>query len=140
MRIEKCTSVSDRQLIVDGINEYNDSQTTRIIPEVWQPVEFVARNEKNEIVGGILGGIGYYAGLKISVLWVSKKARGTGLGSRLLETAEREGKRLGATMVILDTFSFQAEDFYLKNGYEIFGKIDNYPKEGQSFIFLKKSL
>lgn len=140
MRIEKCTNAADRQTIIDGINAYNDSQTDRIIPEVWQPVEFVARNEKDEIIGGILGGIGYYGGLKIGVLWVNASSRGTGLGALLLRSAEEEAKKLGATIAILDTFSFQAEGFYLKNGYEVFGTIDNYPKKGQSFIFLKKKL
>ena len=66
--------------------------------------------------------------------------RRLGLGTKLLKEAENRAKKLGATIAILDTFSFQAEDFYLKNGYKVFGRISDYPKENQEFVFLKKDL
>ena len=39
----------------------------------------------------------------------------------------------------LDTYWFQARSFYEKQGYEVFGALDDYPRGGQRF-FLKKSL
>ncbi|CAL2093346.1 GNAT family N-acetyltransferase [Tenacibaculum sp. 190524A02b] len=138
--IEVCQSREEAEKVVAGINNYNDSQTDRILPEVWTPIDLIAKNPEGVIVGGILGGIGYYAGYMIKVLWVAEKERKSGLGAKLLEQAEALAKEKGAKIAILDTFSFQAETFYLKNGYQRFGKIEDYPKKGQSFIFLKKEL
>ncbi|WP_419727432.1 hypothetical protein [Terrisporobacter petrolearius] len=42
-------------------------------------------------------------------------------------------------LIHLDTFDFQAKDFYIKNGYEIFGVLDECPKNHKRY-FLKKSL
>jgi hypothetical protein len=39
----------------------------------------------------------------------------------------------------VDTWDFQAEEFYLKNGYERIGELKNY-WHGHSKIFLRKKL
>lgn len=140
MKIVECTSKEEGEIVLKGINAYNDSQTDRIHEKVHESIRLVAKNEANEIIGGVFGYIGYYAGFKIDILWMREDTRGLGLGTKLLQEAENKAKELGATIAILDTFSFQAEDFYLKNGYEEFGRISGYPKENQEFIFLKKDL
>lgn len=140
MKIEHCKTAEERTVILDGINAYNDSKTSRILEEVHQPIELLAKNDKNEIVGGVIGYVGYYAGFKINILWMREDTRGSGLGSQLLKQAEKEAKLLGANIVLLDTFSFQAEDFYIKNGYKVFGRIEDYPKKHQELIFLRKNL
>lgn len=140
MKIEECQTSEERKVVIDGINAYNDSQTDRILEEIQQKVELVAKNDADEIIGGIFGYVNYYAGFKINTLWMREDTRKTGLGTKLLRNAERKAKELGAKIAILDTFSFQAEDFYIKNGYEVFGRINEFPKENQSFIFLKKQL
>ena len=38
----------------------------------------------------------------------------------LLNKVESEAKAIGATLAHLDTFDFQAKDFYIKHGYEVF--------------------
>lgn len=140
MKIVECESREEGEVVIDGINAYNDSQTDRILSFVHEKIRLVAKNDHNEVIGGIFGDIGYYAGFKISTLWVHEAYRGKGVGSDLLKEAEIKAKELGAILAMLDTFSFQAEEFYTKNGYEVYGKIDDYPKRDQSFIFLKKSL
>jgi hypothetical protein len=37
----------------------------------------------------------------------------------------------------LDTFDFQAKDFYVKHGYEVFGVLEDCP-EGHVRYFMKK--
>ncbi|MNK89065.1 hypothetical protein D3C87_1090590 [compost metagenome] len=44
----------------------------------------------------------------------------------------------GATIAVLDTFDFQAEEFYLKNGYKIIGEIKDYPKNYRRIYLTKK--
>lgn len=140
MKIEVCTTKEDRTIILDGINTYNDSKTERVLEEIHQPIELMAKNEANEIIGGVLGSVGYYADFKINILWTREDARGLGLGAKLLKEAEEQAKKIGAKIVLLDTFSFQAEGFYIKNGYEVFGRIEDFPKKDQAFIFLRKNL
>lgn len=41
--------------------------------------------------------------------------------------------------IILDTFDFQAKNFYIKQGYEIFGILDNCP-EGHKRYYMKKNI
>lgn len=99
---------------------------------------FVVYAPNQEIVGGVIGN-SYWGWLYISLLWVKEELRGLGFGRRLMEQAEEEARRRGVTNVYLDTFSFQAPDFYLKQGYQVFGVLPNFPA-GQQRIFLTKQL
>ena len=65
--------------------------------------------------------------------------RATGLGSALLEQAETKAKSLGAHSAKLDTFEWQAPDFYAKRGYQEFGRIDNHTN-GFYLAFMMKKL
>jgi hypothetical protein len=56
-----------------------------------------------------------------------------------LEATEAEAKRRGCRFAELETFSFQALDFYKKNGYTVFGELDQVAG-GHRWYFLKKSL
>lgn len=40
-------------------------------------------------------------------------------------------------MVHLDTFDFQAKDFYLKLGYQVFGVLDNCPQDHSRYFMSK---
>lgn len=50
------------------------------------------------------------------------------LVSMLLEHVEKIARILHCYLAHLDTFDFQAKDFYLKHGYSIFGVLENAPK------------
>ena len=57
----------------------------------------------------------------------------------MLQKVEEQAKSFGSKLVHLDTFDFQARDFYLKHGYEIFGTLENCP-EGHNRYYMKKIL
>ena len=59
----------------------------------------------------------------IDLLWVDKAYRQQGLGTKLLKMAEECGYKNGALYVRVNTVSFQAPRFYLKNGYKQFAKL-----------------
>ena len=99
---------------------------------------FVLQGVDEEIVGGLIG-VTYWEWLYIDVLWVKEELRSRGYGLRLLIMAEAEAQRRGAKNAYLDTFSFQAPVFYQKNGYQIFGELQDFPA-GHHRIFLKKQL
>ena len=95
-------------------------------------------NDKDDVIGGILGGIGCWNGLEIKILWVDEIYRGQGIGKMLIQHIEAEAKKLKATIAMLDTFDFQAKDFYLKQGYTIIGTVDDFPEGHQRIYFSKK--
>lgn len=64
--------------------------------------------------------------------------RRSGIGSRLIAAAERHAVEFGCHSAWVDTFSFQAPNFYPRFGYREFARLD-YPPEHQR-IFLQKQL
>lgn len=105
-----------------------------------EPINLVLKNSNGNIVGGINArSICYWGKCYIDIFWIAEQYRGAGYGSSLLQRVEEIALERGCTLMLLDTYSFQAPGFYLKNGYEVFGVIDNYPP-GHSQFFLKKSL
>jgi len=87
-------------------------------------------------VGGVIA-VTYWNWLFVELMWVRDDLRGQGYGEKLLAMAEEEGRRRGAEFSYLDTFSFQAPEFYRKNGYEVFGKLDEFPPGYQRFFMSK---
>lgn len=70
----------------------------------------------------------------ISEFWIDLDYRNQGIGSKLLRKIEEEAKNYGATASHTDTFDWQAKDFYLKYGYEVFGTIENCPPGHGAFF------
>lgn len=92
--------------------------------------------------GKVFGGIQAFRdteSIYIDVLWVEESLQKQGYGTKLLTAAEREAIENGCIFSLADTWDFQAEEFYLKNGYERIGELKNY-WHGHSKIFLRKNL
>ena len=136
-KIEHCTK-ENTAAIINGINTYNLSKV-KAMADTWTPLDFVVKDNEGIEIAGILAGIGYWNGLDIKVLWVAEAYRKTGIGTRILKHVEDVAREKGATVAMLDTFDFQAEGFYLKNGYEIIGEVQNFPP-GHRRIYLSKKL
>ncbi|MGE7022611.1 hypothetical protein [Solibacillus cecembensis] len=56
----------------------------------------------------------------------------------MMEAAELEAIQRGCKSSFLDTFSFQARDFYIKLGYEEVFVLDEYPLTSKRHYFVKK--
>lgn len=95
--------------------------------------------EGETIIAGISAMIFPWGILFIDVVFVDDNHRNKGLGSSLLQKVEAEAKAMGATVSNLNSFDFQAKDFYLMQGYKIFGVLEDSPK-GHNLYFLKKNL
>jgi len=102
-------------------------------------IAFFVRDEDGKVVGGIHGYHGSFGWLYIDTLWVSDEIRGKGFGRQLIELIEDEALKHDCPNIYLNTFSFQAPEFYKKLGYTVFGELENFP-EGHTRLFLKKSL
>ena len=104
----------------------------------YSPLAILLKDVRDAILGGAFGHV-WGGWLDLSLLWVAEPLRGRGYGRKLLEAAEEEARAQGCRGVFLSTFSFQARPFYEKYGYEVIGKIPDYPI-GHAFYFLKKTL
>jgi GNAT superfamily N-acetyltransferase len=122
-------------IIGRGVGNYNKQQAG---DNQFQRLCYVLRTPDEEIVGGVLGEI-YWGWFYLDLLWVKDELRGHGYGHQLLTRAEDEARQRGAKNVYLDTFSFQAPEFYKQHGYQVFGELQDFPV-GQQRYFLKKQL
>ncbi|MEU1204650.1 GNAT family N-acetyltransferase [Nocardia sp. NPDC005825] len=86
------------------------------------------------LVAGVTG-FTQWGWLFVEYLWVADDSRGQGLGTYLLRKVESAARVRGCAAVWLDTFSFQAPDFYQRRGYRTFGQLADYPM-GHSRHFL----
>jgi ribosomal protein S18 acetylase RimI-like enzyme len=122
------------KIIRDGIVSFNEPFTGSK-PEQYSI--YVKDDEDSIIAGSIV--YAHNNSIYVDVIWVSKEHRGKGLGGLLLKNVEAEAIKRGIKASTLDTFSFQAEGFYLKHGYQHIGTIKNY-LEGHDRIYLRKQL
>ena len=121
------------RLVTDNVISVNFARTG---VTDWHPVGYFLKNPRGEWLGGLTGHI-WGGWLHIDFLWVSETLRGHRHGTRLMDAAEAMAQQRGAFGACLETFTFQAPDFYAKRGYAVFGRIDDYPP-GHAKLFLSK--
>lgn len=123
----------DEQTIFKGLLEYN---LARIEDKNPQDLGVYLRDEKGELIAGLTGQT-HGNWLTIKYLWVSEKLRRKNIGSCILKKAEEIAKERGCKYVFLDTFSFQAPEFYKKYGYKEQFVLEEYPLKGKRYYFTK---
>ena len=91
------------------------------------PLQVWGLDAGGEVAGGLVGHT-WATWLHVTYLWVDERHRGAGLGSRLLSRAEHLAHAShGCLNARLETWDFQAPDFYKKQGYEVVCVIPGYP-------------
>lgn len=123
--------------IVELLIEYNLSKTQEFRNEINKPIEIIARNEQDEIIGGLYGR-SIWGTLEIKTFVVKPEYRNEGIGRKLIIEAEREAKNRNCRFISLDTFSFQAPEFYEKLGFEKIGTETDFPKGFEKYYYRKK--
>lgn len=113
----------DQAVLEAGLDDFNAS---RVGPDQTHPLWIVARDTAGRLVGGARCVV-MWQWLLIDWLWVAEDHRGAGLGASVLGRAEAAGVVHGCSRALLNTFSFQAPDFYRRHGYDVFGQLANMP-------------
>jgi len=121
-------------IIGGGISNYNTQQAG---DDNAQTLCFVLQSPDQEIVGGVIGAT-YWDWFYLDLMWVKEELRGCGYGHRLLTLAEDEARERGAKNAYMDTFSFQAPDFYKQHGYQVFGELQDFPPGHQRYFLTKQ--
>lgn len=125
---------ADIQFILNHLIEYNLSHIE--LNEI-KPLVIFVNDESSKKIGGIAAKT-HGNWLEVSFLWVDEKSRGQKIGSKLLEEVETEALKRGCKYSFLNTFSFQAKDFYLKLGYKEVFTLDEYPVTSKRHYFVKQ--
>lgn len=126
-------SEADYQAILKPLHEYNIDRAGD--PNI-RPVALLLTDETGNTVGGLWGQIAY-DWFVIELLSVPAECRGTGLGRALMAQADEVAQSNDCIGIWLDTFEFQAFEFYIKLGFETFGVLDDHPV-GKNRFFLRK--
>ena len=88
--------------------------------------------------GGILAEV-CWNWLEIHTFMIDEDIRKTGFGTKLLAEIETIALEKECDFIKVDTLSFQALGFYEKNGYQVYGSIDNVGRDFEHY-YLKKDL
>jgi ribosomal protein S18 acetylase RimI-like enzyme len=132
-------SAEDARTISQGLVDFNHEAIPDLEPED-AAIKFsvFARDNDGKVTGGLRGTC-FWNTLHIELTWVSKEARGTGVGSTMVKKAELFAIKHGFEQALLETTSWQAKPFYEKLGYELIATLPQYPK-GHACHFLTKRL
>jgi len=125
-----------RKVLGEILKNYNQAamkgfNTSRV-------VEIVVKNEKEEVIGGLYAWA-FWGWLYVDWLIVHEDYRHQGIGRELMQQAEEKALELKVPKIRLNTFEFQAPDFYKKLGYEVVAIEEDYP-QGFKTYYLQKFL
>lgn len=126
-------TAADSARVMVGLREHNFAKTG---DRDFRPMRVFLHDDAGELVGGVLCDT-YWGWLDVGSIWVDEAHRKSGLGTRLMAAAEEEGRRRGCGHAVLDTFSFQAREFYERLGYRVVGTLDEFPPGHQRFFMAK---
>lgn len=132
IEVTAAPSAADRETVLAGLLTFIHAEAGVI----GTPLAVLVRDEAGVVVGGLTGRTSA-AWLFVELLWLPEELRGTGLGTRVMMAAEAEAVRRGCVGAHLDTYDFQAPDFYRKLGYEVFGSIEDHPP-GHTRFWMRK--
>jgi GNAT superfamily N-acetyltransferase len=106
-----------------------------------KPLDFFAyfiRDDQGLIVGGCAGD-NMYGGLFVGQLWVKEDLRGKGYGAQLMSLAEELARKSQCRFIAVNTFDWEALDFYEKLGFYVEFARHGFDKNSV-FYFLRKDL
>jgi N-acetylglutamate synthase-like GNAT family acetyltransferase len=95
-----------------------------------------ARVRGSDIIGGAVGRY-WNEACELQQLWVRDDYRRSGVGARLLRNFEDSARQRGCKLLYLDTFSFQAPNFYRKRGFRVACELRGFPDGVSKFIMTR---
>lgn len=118
-------------------NELYRFNQAKVGSATYEPFNFAVYDEHGTLIAGLLSHR-FGEVVFLDILWVEEGKRAQGIGRSLLYELELAAKKSGAKRIHLDTHDFQAPEFYLKNGFETFGILEDAPLQGMKRYFMKK--
>jgi GNAT superfamily N-acetyltransferase len=138
MNLTESTS-EERELIDSKLVEFNKANVPFQQKDAWIGLSFVLKDDAGNVFAGVNATLYCWKVMYVDILYVDDGHRGKGYGRLLMDKAETKAKSLGGCMSHLDTFDWQAKDFYEHQGYVVFGVLENCPP-GHNRYYMKKDL
>lgn len=126
-----------KEYIQNKMFEFNVMHFPDDLKGRYEELHLYLINEEGSTFGGIVGEF-CWNWLEIQYLFIEQDLRNLGYGRQLLRAAEKKAMEKKCDFIKLDTLSFQALDFYLKEGFQIFGTIEN--AGSYTHYYLKKDI
>ena len=118
--------------IAGRFDRYNRAHTD------WDWSSFSVIHRQGDHVAASARGVTNMGLVEIRGFWVDADLRGRGIGTAMMTALETEAMRRGCTRAALDTYSWQALDFYRRLGFSEYGVL-HYPN-GTSRHYMVKDL
>jgi GNAT superfamily N-acetyltransferase len=131
--VERSNKAAASRELWRGLVRFNRQQAG---PLRYSRTVLSLRDGRRRLVGGLILQ-SYWEESYVELLWISGRARGAGLGRKLMQEAERQARRRGSRLIHLNTYSFQAPGFYEKQGYRRFGGVTGSPKGASRYFYVK---
>ena len=132
VRLENKESLKAQE-IGNLIRAYNRSKREEAESK---PLNLYVEDEKGNLMAGLVAET-FGNWLEIEYLFVKEELRGQGIGSKLLQRAENEAKKRNCCFAFVNTYQFQAPDFYISHGYKEVFTLQDYPYTGKRFYYQK---
>jgi GNAT superfamily N-acetyltransferase len=133
-----CADDTEKNYVRRKLIEYNAQHVPEHLKSRYEEINLVIKDEQGNILGGLIAVL-CWNWIEVDILWVDSAFRLKGIGTQLLNEVEKIASERACTFIKLNTFSFQAPDFYIKNGYHRYSVLENAP-EGSSHYFFKKDI
>lgn len=115
---------ADREVIASGVRAYN---ATHAGASPTRALAVLLKDDNGQTIGGLWGRT-KFGWLFVELLFVPEALRGRRYGADLLQAAEQAARARSCHAVWLDTYDFQALQFYERLGYGEFGRLEDYPR------------
>lgn len=115
------------------IRAYNQSKRE---PSKSEPLNIYVEDQQGNLIAGMVAET-FGNWLEIEYLYVQENLRGQGIGSNILNRAEKEARERKCKYSFVNTYQFQAPDFYKKHGYEEVFALKEYPYTGERHYYTK---
>ena len=120
-------------------NEQYEKTFGSTLLEKLEARDYFFKREENGNLIALLHAQQVLENIHIKALVVEPDYQKQGLGASLLAELEEKAMAEGASSVTLSTKSYQAKDFYLKQGYEIYASLEDVPQKGiTKYHFIKR--
>lgn len=118
--------------------QYESNFGSAILEKLKPQDDYLTRKEDGRLIA-LLHAQQVLENIHIKALVVDKAYQKKGLGASLLAELEEKAAEAGVTSITLSTKSYQAKDFYLKQGYEIYASLTDVPQKGiTKYHFIKR--
>ena len=120
-------------------NEQYEKTFGSTLLEKLEARDYFFKREENGNLIALLHAQQVLENIHIKALVVEPNYQKQGLGANLLAELEEKAMAEGVSSITLSTKSYQAKDFYLKQGYEIYASLEDVPQKGiTKYHFIKR--